>query len=159
MPFCHLKLKARKPRDPAYPKELDTLGDHLRAVRLDRGLLQREVAAQLGVNLFTVIHWERGKTTPPVRYVPRLIAFLGYCPWEPAKHLGDVLRQVRVAAGLSQEQFGAGAATDPATVSRWEAGKRRLPRDLVDWLHDPTQPIPCAGRSACQRTRARRRGS
>jgi DNA-binding XRE family transcriptional regulator len=47
---------------------------------MDLGLLQHEVAAQLGVDKFTVLNWERGKTAPDVRYYPAIITFLGYNP-------------------------------------------------------------------------------
>jgi len=51
--------------------------------------------------------------------MPRIIEFLGYCPWQPARHRGDVLRQGREAAGLTQRQFAALGGVDPGTVSRW----------------------------------------
>lgn len=48
---------------------------------MDLGLLQREVAQQLGVDKWTVLNWERGKTSPDVRYYPAIIEFLGYNPF------------------------------------------------------------------------------
>ena len=41
-----------------YPEERRTLGDHIRAARLERGLLQREVAEAIGVRCGTVNKWE-----------------------------------------------------------------------------------------------------
>ena len=58
LPFCHVRLTARKPSPAAYPKEMKTLGDHLRKRRLDLGLLQREVADRLGVTKDTIHNWE-----------------------------------------------------------------------------------------------------
>jgi transcriptional regulator with XRE-family HTH domain len=60
----------------AYPKELRTLGDHLRKRRLDLGLLQRQVAEQLGVDKTTVYNWESHRTAPPPVYEHRIAAFL-----------------------------------------------------------------------------------
>ena len=54
LPFCHVTLRARKPRDPAFLRELGALGDHVRARRLTLGLLQREAARQIGVGLSTL---------------------------------------------------------------------------------------------------------
>jgi DNA-binding XRE family transcriptional regulator len=80
LPFCHIQLAARKPLPPAYPSELRTLGDHLRKRRLDLGLLQCDVAEKLQVNPMTVCNWETNRTSPQLRFMPRIIAFLGYNP-------------------------------------------------------------------------------
>jgi DNA-binding XRE family transcriptional regulator len=59
LPFCHIRLKSPKPNpDNRYPKELKTLGDHLRKRRLDKGLLQNDLARLLGVDKTTVTNWE-----------------------------------------------------------------------------------------------------
>jgi len=79
LPFCHIQLTARKPPSPACPRELHTLGDHIRKRRLDLGLLQREVAEKLQVNQMTVCNWETNRTSPQLRFIPRIVAFLGYC--------------------------------------------------------------------------------
>jgi hypothetical protein len=44
LPFCHVGLSAKKPKSEAYPTALRTYGDHLRAKRLDLGLLQKQAA-------------------------------------------------------------------------------------------------------------------
>jgi hypothetical protein len=38
------------------------------------------VAELIGVDLFTVLNWERGATKPKFRYLPAIIRFLGYNP-------------------------------------------------------------------------------
>lgn len=48
--------------------------------RLELNLLQREVAQRLGVKTDTILNWEHNRTTPTLRYLPRVIAFLGYDP-------------------------------------------------------------------------------
>ena len=54
------------------------MGDHLRKRRLDLGLLQREVAEQIGVDAMTICNWEKQRTVPEIRCMPRIIEFLGY---------------------------------------------------------------------------------
>ena len=81
MPFCHARLAARKPKSGAYPTALMTYGDHLRAKRLDLGLLQRQVADEIRVDEATIYNWEGHRTEPALRFVPRIIEFLGYCPY------------------------------------------------------------------------------
>jgi len=109
------------------PKEPQSWGEHLRRQRILRGLLQKEVANEIGVSPETVIHWERHRTSPPARTIPRITLFLGYCPWTPPQSPGERFRQVRVGLGLSQKAAAVVLGVDPATVSRWELGERRLP--------------------------------
>jgi len=52
-----LRLKAPKPNFPKYPKELKTLGDHIRKRRLDLGLVKRQVAERIGVSEATIYNW------------------------------------------------------------------------------------------------------
>ncbi len=142
-----------KPVPYALRGEPRTWGEHLRRQRFLRGLRQKDVADEIGVGPFTILNWERGKSAPKVRFIPWITLFLGYCLWQPPRHLGDVLRQAREATGLSQEQFGALAGADPASVSRWETQGRRLPSALIGWLKQPTEPVPRAGRSERRRSR------
>jgi len=69
LPFCHAELRASKPKHAHYPKEINTLSDHILKRRLNLSLLQREVADQIGVDETTITHWERNATTPPIRYI------------------------------------------------------------------------------------------
>jgi len=78
LPFCHRVLRGQKPQSPKYPNELKSLGDHIRRRRLDLGLLQRQVAQQIGVDETTVYNWERNATSPSVRHFPAITQFLGY---------------------------------------------------------------------------------
>lgn len=63
--------------DAKYPKELKTLEDHLRRKRIDLGLLQQDVAQQLGVDEDSVCHWENRRSHPKSYLIPRVIDFLG----------------------------------------------------------------------------------
>ena len=48
--------------------------------RMDLGLIQREVARQIGADPWTIANWEKGKTEPVARFIPHILAFLGYDP-------------------------------------------------------------------------------
>jgi transcriptional regulator with XRE-family HTH domain len=52
----------------------------MRKRRLDLGLLQREVALRIGVDVTSVNNWERGRASPNLRAIPAVIRFLGYTP-------------------------------------------------------------------------------
>ncbi len=84
LPFCQITLNAQKPLPSAYPQTLKTLGDHLRKRRLDLKLLQREVAQKLGVGESSIYNWENNLTKPALRYIPKIVKFLGYAPYGPA---------------------------------------------------------------------------
>src|SRR5579864_7977648 len=77
LPFCHLEFRAARSKSATYPKQINSLGDHLRARRLDLNLLQKQVADQIGVHELTITNWEVNATVPEVRYMPAVIEFLG----------------------------------------------------------------------------------
>jgi transcriptional regulator with XRE-family HTH domain len=61
-----------------------TLGEHLRKRRMDLGITQKEAARRLEVDQWTVINWERGRTRPARRALPRIARFLGSDPPVPS---------------------------------------------------------------------------
>jgi transcriptional regulator with XRE-family HTH domain len=132
LPFCQVSLKAKKPLPRTYPKELKTLGDHLRKKRLDLGLLQKDVAKILGVSQGTIYNWENNRTSPSLRAIPKIIEFLGYIPYDiQEKTPGEELRLLRRTLGLSQEKLATKLGVDPSTLWRWEKGKRTPPRHVL----------------------------
>ncbi|PIU56435.1 MAG: transcriptional regulator [Chloroflexi bacterium CG07_land_8_20_14_0_80_45_17] len=126
LPFCHISLKGQKPLSRAYPQQLKTLGDHLRKKRLNLKLLQREVALILGVEEATIWNWEKNRTSPPVRYLPRIIKFLGYSPFENSPQtLGQRVLNYRRLYGITQKELAHRLGIDPTTLARWERDKGR----------------------------------
>ena len=76
------------------PKNPQTLGEHLRLVRIDRGLKQTELAQLLGVVYQTVEKWEHNLVPMSPKSRARVVAFLGYDPAVPganptADSIGD----------------------------------------------------------------------
>lgn len=108
------------------PRELNTVGDHLRKTRLDRGLWQEHVAAELGVSVGTLLNWERNHTRVQTRFMPKVLAFLGYDPREESGSLGERIRARRERQGLSQVALAAKLGLNPSTVVSWERGRVRL---------------------------------
>ena len=102
-----------------------TLGDHIRRRRLELGLEQRELARQLGADDMTVCNWEKGRTFPSIRFLPRVVRFLGYVPFQlESLSVGERIRLRRMLLGLSQRELARRLSVDPSTVRRWETGKR-----------------------------------
>jgi transcriptional regulator with XRE-family HTH domain len=117
-----------KPVASHYPYTLSTLGDHLRKRRLDLGLRQGDVAAQLAVNISTVTNWEKNYTAPPLSLIPRVNAFLGYDPVEEdfdSLSLGERVVRARQRLGMTQKDLARRLGVDPSTLAHWEHGSRR----------------------------------
>jgi DNA-binding XRE family transcriptional regulator len=95
--ICSRTIVAHFPSVSVYRRSLkrvsanpQTLGEHLRLARIDRGLKQTEVAALLGVAYQTIVKWEHNLHPIGPKSRPRVIAFLGYEPALPgAKPTGD----------------------------------------------------------------------
>jgi hypothetical protein len=84
LPPCRITLRGRKSK-PGHPEDPKTLGEHLRRARLDRGLLQRQVAEAIGCHHASLHNWKRGRREPEPRFLPGILRFLGYDPRpEPA---------------------------------------------------------------------------
>jgi transcriptional regulator with XRE-family HTH domain len=125
LPFCHFELRAARPKPGIYPNQINSLGDHLRARRMDLKLLQKQVANQIGVHEQTITTWERNATSPEIRYIPAILNFLGYNPIPKAQTLPEQLVGMRKMLGLSQQKMAEKLGVDPATIKDWEAGLHR----------------------------------
>ena len=124
LPFCHIRLRAHRPLPSAYPQVLYTLGDHLRKKRLDLKLLQKEVALILGVEEATIWNWENNRSSPQLHYIPRIVEFLGYMPFEPPPRTpGERIVKYRRLSGITQKELAHRLGVDPSTLARWERDK------------------------------------
>ena len=135
LPFDNLSFSVSRPQSPAYPEELRTIGDHLRARRLDLDLYQKEVAAQLGATTDTVYNWEQGRTEPDIRQWPAVVAFLGYYPF-PTEATAERILAYRRCQGLSIAEVAALLSVDPSSVGRWEGGQEPRNRRNRERLHE-----------------------
>lgn len=134
VPFYHLTISAPHPQKPGYPKSLVTIGDHIRKRRLDLGLFQRQVAAQIGVDEASVWNWEKGGMKPEIRYIPDIISFLGYNPLPESHNLQARLVWARSSRGLSRVACARLLGVDPSTLARWETGRRKPSAGHLDAL-------------------------
>ena len=79
------------------PKEAEfepqTLGEHVRHRRLELKFSQRQAAARLRVNPWTVLNWEKNHTEPPIEAMPAIFGFLGYNPFPEPTTLPERLRE------------------------------------------------------------------
>mgnify|MGYP001764476175 CR=1 FL=1 len=58
-------------------------------------------------------------------YLPAIVKFLGYCPYDPAWSPGETLTMARQYRGITQEALARLVGVDPGTLARWERNERR----------------------------------
>lgn len=129
----------------------------LREARRAGHITQLDLAGRLGVTELTVVEWEARRDVPATGNLFRWAQALGYVVElreassgvalaDPAalsratsvdarlRRIPRLLRQTRVASGLTQEELGAELGVSTWTVRMWESGQRtpRLVR-LVTW--------------------------
>jgi len=139
LPFCHAELRASKPASIHYPKEINTLGDHIRARRLDLKLPQRQVADQIGVDEATITNWESNASLPAIRYMPAVIRFLGYDPLPFPIALPELLVKARRVLGQSQRKMAEKLGVDPGTLLGWETGRHQPTGQNLDLIEKALQ--------------------
>jgi Helix-turn-helix domain len=126
LPFYGWRLSGPKP-NPAYPLELNHLGDHIRKRRMDLGLTRKALAALLRTNVWTVKGWEEHlRPKVGVRFYPAVIRFLGYNPLPDPTTRGGAVRRERLARGWSIERLAVESGVDPSTIRRIEMDRPRL---------------------------------
>lgn len=144
LPFCRIRLTAKKPLNSLYPEALHTLGDHLRKRRIDLGLTQPLLSIRLRVDKSSILNWEKGNTAPDFRHIPLIHEFLGYCPVQPAKDmtpLSKIIKAWREGLGMSQEELAKAAGVDESSLSDWETGRAKPMRRSSEKLRAYFMPI------------------
>ena len=92
------------------------------AQELDLGILQKDLADQLGVDTASIGNWESSEIQPMVHCLPGIVAFLGHNPLPEADDLIGKLKRLRSTLGLSQEQLAQKLGIDESTIAGWERG-------------------------------------
>lgn len=111
-----------------YPDTLNTLGDHIRKTRLDRGLYQKHVAKLFRGTTDSVACWENNRNQPSLSMVPRIIAFLGYNPnpdAQPDETLAEQIVRVRRVLGIRKKELVRQLGVDSRALAHWECGRRQ----------------------------------
>src|SRR5690606_30533576 len=133
LPFSRERKAVLRPKRPGYPKELRTIGDHIRAWRIDNHLSQASVAKILSVCEDSVVGWEMKGTTPTMRYMPHITRMLGYLPVQiDTSTLAGRIIQFRYLNGISQEDLADALGINESTVFHYEKGTHKpSPKILI----------------------------
>jgi len=139
LPFCKVALRAKKPDSRPYPKNLKNIGDHLKKKRLDMNIQQKELAEKCGVTVCTIRNWEKNRSNPSLVFMPKIVQFLGYIPYEASNQtFGEQIAAKRRLLGLRQKDLATSIGADPCTVRSWEKGRhgpsKRFLKRLADFF-------------------------
>ena len=114
-----MTLKYLKPQE-VRPEPV-TFGEHLKQRRLALHLTQREACPLLGgIAIETLINWEKGRTTPPIRSIPHILSFLGYDPFPEPQTLSERMRAKRRKMGWTIKEAAQRLGVDESTWWTWE---------------------------------------
>lgn len=97
-------------------------------------MLQNEVAQILNTNEQNITNWETNSHEIAVDFRPRIINFIGFCPYDPAAPLIERLKTVRESFGLTQEKLAAIMNIDESTIAKWERGEHQPSRKYVQMI-------------------------
>jgi transcriptional regulator with XRE-family HTH domain len=126
--------------------------------RLDPELHLKELAEKLGVDERTMCNWETNRTFPQLRFIPKIIAFLGYDPCDMrSQALGERIIAVCRRLGPIQRKPANLLDVDPSTLGRWERGNsspsqkllRRLNAFLTSHVSDQRYRVRRISRREC----------
>jgi len=118
LPYLRITLKCLKNNNIAPPPQ--TLGEHIKRKRTQKGLTQAQAASLMGVDAFTVLNWEKGKTEPPIQTIPAILQFLGYDPFPKPKTFSERMFALRRVKGWTIKEAAEQLSVDEGTWSAWE---------------------------------------
>ena len=108
------------------------LGPLIARRRAELGQTLKEAAQELGICHQTLYKWEHGIRAPHIRLYPRIVAYLGYDPWDGASlSFGNRLRLARLRLGLSRERLAELLGISIDAYGRWEDDAISLPRPAI----------------------------
>ena len=98
-------------------------------------LRQKDVGKRLKVGAFTVLNWEKDKTIPATRYLPRIADFLGYDPFPAPKTLGERIIAARRRLGIPRKKLALRLGVDEGALKRWEENGMTPRRSCLSKIH------------------------
>jgi transcriptional regulator with XRE-family HTH domain len=110
-------------------------GRRLRRARDRKGLSPRELASRAGVTVTVLGQYERGERSPELGTLERLAGALGCSPQDLRVPARTTLRDLREAAGVSQQAAAAATGLSRSTYAMLEQGRTKfLPAQAASHL-------------------------
>ena len=142
LPSSSFTLKGVKPCKSGYPQELNSVGDHIRKVRMDRNLFQKDVANTIGVTEDCITNWENNRSVPQISHMPAIIKFIGYEPGinHDQKGWGKTILSYRQSHGMTRKALAKEIGIDERTLRKLEKGEgcffRKTERKIKAFLKE-----------------------
>lgn len=139
LPSSHFKQSFSKAAARNYPQNPETIGEHLRKQRIDRGLSQAELAEIFEVSADCITYWENNRSNPQITYYPKIHQFLGFCTanFDESKFC-DFIKSYRWENGISCKELGFLLKVATSTVRGWERGvslpRKKMRLKLADFF-------------------------
>uniref|UniRef100_A0A6S6M2V8 HTH cro/C1-type domain-containing protein n=3 Tax=Citrifermentans bremense TaxID=60035 RepID=A0A6S6M2V8_9BACT len=108
---------------------------------MDLGLLQREAANKIGVQKDSIYNWERG-VQPELRFMPKIIDFLGYVPFGCQDDILGKLAYYKLISGLSYKELGAKVGIHYEQLQAWLTGRTKPNKKSFCRLKEFLQTAP-----------------
>jgi hypothetical protein len=88
----------------------------------------------LGVTEQSITNWELSWSEPKVRHIPKIIEFIGYCPYDPTADLIDRVEAIRRVLGLTRKQLAHSLKIDESSLASWVRREHRPVKRSVEIL-------------------------
>jgi transcriptional regulator with XRE-family HTH domain len=118
--FTDYHKEVATPQKIKYIQNPITLGDHIRNQRLQKGLLQKEVADLFQVTEDTITNWEKNRCKPLELYHHKIFEFLEIDPKTEPNTLGNRIKTFRLSACLTQSKLAQKLKVNICTIRSWE---------------------------------------
>lgn len=89
---------------------------------MDLGLSQVETAERMGLQHWTILHWENHRAEPSASSWPAVLAFLGYDPYGDPTNTAELLHWLRRHNGEEIPACAERIGVSAGTLRRWEDG-------------------------------------
>jgi DNA-binding XRE family transcriptional regulator len=86
--------------------------------------MQKNVAVLLETNITSIRNWENNRCEPNLQAIPKIINFIGFCPYDANLPISQKLRLRREINGIPQKDMALLIGVDQSTLAGWEQGKR-----------------------------------
>jgi len=119
--FCDFDAVRLLPQPKRRTEQLLDLSNHIRQRRMELEMSLDDLAQLLGVTKDTVVYWETQQIAPNITQLPKIIAFLGYNPFEDETGtFGGKIKEYRYRNGLSQRKLASLLAVSVSALKSWE---------------------------------------
>jgi len=100
-------------------------------------LLQKDVAKIIGVDKTTIYNWENNRNSPEIRFIPKIISFLEYVPYDVSKlTFGQRIKIARQSLGMNGRELAKVLGIDPSTLFSWQKGEHMPSKRLWEKLEE-----------------------